>query len=222
LVLGENLRPLRARIRALLERAGWDVVAEVANAERAVAVVAEATEAGLAPDVVLVDVRIPGGGIRAAAEITLDHPAVSVVMLAAGYDEDDLVEAVRAGAVGYLTTDGDPHRFADALRGVVEGRPALSPAMVARLLAEMRTAPGAPSPGGTRPDRRVSLLTPRELEVMALLRRGLGTAAVARQLFITPATVRVHVWAVLRKLKVKDRGLALRALDEQGWSDGPR
>jgi DNA-binding NarL/FixJ family response regulator len=208
------MRPLRARIRALLEQAGWDVVAEVANAEQAVAVVASATEAGLAPDVVLVDVRIPGGGIRAAAEISIGHPAVSVVMLAAGYDEDDLVEAVRAGAVGYLTTDGDPDRLAHALAGVVEGRPALSPGMVARLLAEMRTPPGA-----LAPDRRVSLLTPRELEVMGLLRRGLGTAAVARQLFIAPATVRVHVCAVLRKLKVKDRGLALRVLDEQGWSD---
>jgi DNA-binding NarL/FixJ family response regulator len=143
---------------------------------------------------------------------------VSVVMLASGYDEEDLVEAVRAGAVGYLTTDGDPDRLAHALAGVVEGRPALSPGMVARLLAEMRTPPGA-----LPADRRVSLLTPRELEVMALLRRGLGTAAVARQLFIAPATVRVHVFAVLRKLKVKDRGVALRVLEEQGWTDaGPQ
>jgi DNA-binding NarL/FixJ family response regulator len=194
----------RGHIRQALEQSDCVVVAEAANAEDAVALTVEHR-----PDVALLDIHMPGSGIQAADTITKTAPEVAVVMLTHSADEDDLFDALRAGASGYLLKDSDPALLGDALRGVLAGEGALSPRLLARILDEFRAPTrrrlGRRSPAADR-------LTSREWEVMQLLGDGLSTEEVASRLFLSPTTVRVHVSSVLRKLRVKDRQSAFRIL----------
>jgi DNA-binding NarL/FixJ family response regulator len=156
---------------------------------------------------------MPGGGIAAAAEISTKVPQTAVVMLTISRNDEDLFDALRAGAVGYLLKDTNPERLPHALRGVLEGEAALPRTLVARLVDEFRER-------GRR--RRIPLLrargvelTSREWEVLELMREGLTTKQIAGRLSISPITVRRHVGVILRKLDVTDRADALRLLDER-------
>ena len=193
-------------MRAALERADFTVVAEVSDATGAVEAAAEHK-----PDVCLLDINMPGNGISAAADITYNHPAVAVVMLTVSRDDRDLFDALRAGALGYLLKDTDPDRLPYALKGVLEGEAALPRALVARVVDEFRD----------RSRRRLPLakrkgveLTSREWEVLELLREDLSTGEIAERLFISQVTVRSHISAVLKKLRVTDRQAALDLLAE--------
>ncbi len=195
-------------MKAALERAGFQVVAEESDAFGAVTA-AEREE----PDVVLLDIHMPGNGISAAADITHALPDVAVVMLTVSRDDNDLFDALRAGALGYLLKDTDPDRLPYALRGVLAGEAALPRALVARVVDEFRER-------GRR--RRLPLakqkgveLTSREWEVLELMREDLTTAEIAERLFISQVTVRSHIAAVLRKLRVPDRKAALKLLEER-------
>jgi DNA-binding NarL/FixJ family response regulator len=199
---------LRAHIRRALEAGGFEVCAEAANGPEAVRRVQEHL-----PDVVLLDIHMPGGGIRAAAEVSRLVPEVAIVMLTVSRDDNDLFDSLRAGASGYLLKDTDPERLPAALRGVLSGEAAIPRSLVARILDEFR------EPGRKRLGRRskaAGLLTSREWEVMALLGEGLSTDDVAKRLFLSPTTVRVHISSVLRKLRVKDRQSAIDLLREDG------
>lgn len=154
---------------------------------------------------------MPGNGIVAAAEITSQLPDTSVVMLTVSRDDDDLFAALRAGAAGYLLKDTDPDRLPMALLGVLQGEGALPRTLVARLVEEFRE----------RGKRRLTLggksnveLTPKEWEVLEALRDGLSTEEIAERLYVSPVTVRTHVSAILKKLKVPDRAAAIRLLEE--------
>src|SRR5690349_12737614 len=155
---------------------------------------------------------MPGSGIKAAEEFGQALPATTVVMLTVSRDDDDLFAALRAGASGYLLKDTDPGRLPEALRGVLSGEAAIPRALVARILDEFR------EPGRRRSARRskAGLLTSREWEVMGLLGEGLTTDEVAKRLFLSPTTVRVHISTVLRKLRVKDRQAAIDLLRDEG------
>ena len=197
---------LRAHIRQALEAGGFEVCAEAANGPEAVRLVQEHQ-----PDVVLLDIHMPGGGIRAAAEVARLMPEVAIVMLTVSRDDNDLFDSLRAGASGYLLKDTDPERLPAALRGVLSGEAAIPRSLVARILDEFR------EPGRRRLGRRskvAGLLTSREWEVMSLLGDGLSTDEVAKRLFLSPTTVRVHISSVLRKLRVKDRQAAIELLRE--------
>ena len=204
-VMADDHTRTRGHIRQALEQSGCTVVGEAASADEAVALTLEHR-----PDVALLDIHMPGSGIRAADSITKAVPDVAVVMLTHSADEDDLFDALRAGASGYLLKDSDPSKLGDALRGVLAGEGALSPRLLTRILDEFR-APGRRRLGRRSPagDR----LSSREWEVMQLLGEGLSTEEVAARLFLSPTTVRVHVSSVLKKLRVKDRQSALRILD---------
>jgi DNA-binding NarL/FixJ family response regulator len=159
----------------------------------------------------LLDVNMPGNGIAAAARIHAALPETAVVMLTVSNDNNDLFDALRAGASGYLLKDTDPARLPFALRGVLEGEAALPRALVARLIDEFRD----------REQRRVSLLkrrsvelTSREWQVLELLRTGLTTGEIADQLVISRVTVRTHVSAILKKLQVGNRKAALQLFEE--------
>ena len=165
------------------------------------------------PDVCLLDIHMPGNGISAAAQITQAHPDIAVVMLTVSRDDNDLFDALRAGALGYLLKDTDPDRLPHALQGVLEGEAALPRALVARVIDEFRER-------GRR--RRLPLtkqkgveLTSREWEVLELMREDLSTAEIAERLFVSPVTVRSHIAAVLRKLRVPDRKAAVKLLEER-------
>lgn len=197
---------IRAKVRQALEVGGWEVCGEGATA-------AEAVELALKhrPDVVLLDINMPGNGISAAQEISRTLPETAVVMLTQSADDEDLFDSLRAGAAGYLLKTTDPLTLTDVLRGVLAGEAAMSPALVTRILQEFKA-----------PARRilnwkpaaVAKLSAREWEVMELLATGQRTEDVASKLFVSPTTVRVHVSAVLRKLRVKDRESAFRMLRE--------
>ncbi|NKX54693.1 response regulator [Arthrobacter mobilis] len=205
-VMADDHAWIRGKVRQALEAGDWEVCGEGATAQEAIQLAMEHR-----PDVVLLDISMPGNGIYAAQEISRALPEAAVVMLTQSADDEDLFDSLRAGASGYLLKSTDPAALADVLRGVLSGEAAMSPALVTRILQEFR----APS---RRVLRRKSAaaakLSPREWEVMELLAQGLSTEDVANKLFVSPTTVRVHVSTVLRKLRVKDRESAFHVLRE--------
>lgn len=206
-VVADDHAPIRAGVRMSLEADGFEVVGEAAHAAAAVDVTLSAQ-----PDICLLDVHMPGSGIAAAEQISRRMPRAAVVMLTYSRDEEDLFDALRAGAVGFLLKDMDPDRLGAALRGVLSGEAALPRGLVAKVLEEFRGRSG----------RRILLkkrsraqLTSREWEVMELLRAGLSTDEVAARLFLSPGTVRVHVANVVKKLQAPSREAALEMLDPE-------
>jgi DNA-binding NarL/FixJ family response regulator len=203
-VIADDHARMRARVRAALEAGACDVCGEGATAEDAVRLVAEHQ-----PDVALLDIHMPGSGIQAARDIVRTHPEVAVVMLTQSAEDDDLFDSLRAGASGYLLKDTDPARLPDMLRGVLSGEAAMPARLVSRIMDEFR-APTKRRFGRTTV--AAAKLSAREWEVMQLLSEGLSTDDVARRLFLSATTVRVHVSSVLKKLRVKDRESAFRLL----------
>jgi DNA-binding NarL/FixJ family response regulator len=213
-LLADDHAAVRAGIRLALAGEGFNVVGEAADGPEAVTMALD-----LKPDIALLDVNMPGSGIKAAEEIGQALPATTVVMLTVSRDDDDLFAALRAGASGYLLKDTDPGRLPFALRGVLEGEAALPRGLVARLIEEFRTR-------GKR--RRLPLmrhrgveLTEREWEVLEFLHDGLSTAEIADRLSISPVTVRRHVSEILKKLRVTSREEAVRMLDDSPESGSP-
>ena len=205
-VMADDHARMRARIRQTLESGGCVVVGEGTSADEAVALATEHR-----PDVALLDIHMPGNGITAAREITRTLPGTAVVMLTASAEDDDLFDSLRAGASGYLLKDTDPDLLVDELCTVLAGEPAMSRRLVGRIMEEFRS-PAAPR--FARRSRASAKLSAREWEVMELLGQGLSTDEVAKRLFVSPTTVRVHVSGVLRKLRVKDRESAFKLLRE--------
>lgn len=191
----------------MLEAGGFVVSAEAANAADAIGLALEHR-----PDVVLLDIHMPGNGIRAAAELSRSLPETRVVMLTHSRDDEDLFDALRAGAVGYLLKDDEPDKLTTGLNQVMAGEASVSASVVTRILQEFR-APARRL--FSRRSTAAAKLSSREWEVMELLSQGLSTEEVAKRLFLSPTTVRVHVSTVLRKLRVKDRQSAIDLLREE-------
>ena len=206
-LLADDHPPTRAGVRYTLEQAGMVVVAEVADATAAI-------EAAIRekPDVCLMDVHMTGSGIAATRAITDALPDTFVVILTVSRDDADLFDALRAGASGYLLKDMDPDRIPNALLGVLAGEAALPRTLLVRVMDEFRER------GRRRrlplAGRKAADLTAREWEVLHLLRDGASTAEIAARLFVSQATVRSHVAAVLKKLKVPDRQAAIELLGD--------
>jgi len=204
-LIADDHPPTRAGVKAALERDGFVVCAEAADAPSAI----ERARAER-PDVCLLDIHMPGNGIRAAEAIARHVPNAAVVMLTVSRTDEDLFDALRVGASGYLLKDIDPTRLPLALRGVLAGEAALPRRLVALLIEEFRER---------KRRRRIPLtarrgieLTDREWEVLELMKQGIATDAIAERLFISPVTVRTHVSAILRKLQVPTREAALELL----------
>jgi two-component system, NarL family, nitrate/nitrite response regulator NarL len=202
-VLADDHVPTRTGVREALERQGCEVVGEAGTADAAVALARE-----LRPDVCLLDINMPGSGITAASLITRQLPDTAVVMLTASRDDEDLFAALRAGASGYLLKDMDPDRLGTALHGVLAGESVLPRWLVHKVIDEFSSRPRRRIPLPSRP--APAQLTEREAEVLDLMAAGLSTEEIARQMFVAPVTVRTHVRAILRKLRVSDRASAIR------------
>ena len=210
-LIADDHPPTRAGIRSALEAAGMEVCADVADAGAAIdAAVREK------PDVCLLDIHMPGSGIKAAAEIASRLPDTAVVMLTISRNDDDLFDSLRAGASGYLLKDIDPARLPLALEGVLRGEAALPRALTARLVEAFRQR-GRRRRLQLRGERGVDL-TSREWEVLELMRDGLTTAEIAERLFVARVTVRRHVGSILRKLHVSTRAEAVERLSERSDS----
>jgi DNA-binding NarL/FixJ family response regulator len=197
--------PTRTGLRLVLERNGFEVVAEAADATGAVEAAARAR-----PELCLVDADLPGGGIRAVGRIVARLPT-DVVVLARKPRPVDALDAVRAGASGYLSANTDPEGIVRALKAVREGEIAIPRSLLGSVVDELRTRERG---------RRLRIrgqadieLTRRQAEVLGLLRDGLSTAEIAARLGLTPVTVRRHVALVLERLGAANRAEAVRLLD---------
>jgi len=201
-LLADDHEPTLVGMRSALEDAGMKVVAEVTNGQDALL-----AAIGTAPDVALLDVHMPGGGIEAAAAIAREVPGTAVVMLSGIVRDEDVFAALLAGARGFLLKDTDPERLPLALEGVLQGEAALPRTLVARLIEEFRKRQTErlplSGPTGERPSER-------EWEVLKLMAGGLPTRAIAARLGIGELTVRRHVSAVVEKLGVTDRAAAVQ------------
>jgi len=196
-LIGADHRPTRVGMRLALE--GAADCSEAGDADEAVAAALRDT-----PDVCLLDFDPPARGIEAAARITARAPGTPVVVMTRRLDEDDLVAAVRAGAIGYLPERVDPARLPFVVRGVLRGEAAVPRALVSRLIGELR--------GREARRRRLELhgrslveLTEREWEVVDLLRQGHSTRSIGELLGISAVTVRRHAGTGYRKLGVGTR-----------------
>lgn len=208
-LVADDHAPTRADIREALEGdPRFEVCALVGDAAAAVdAAIRER------PDLCVLDIMMPGNGIAAVWEITARLPETKVVMLTVSRDDDHLFAALRAGASGYLLKDTDPARLPHALADVLAGETAIPRSLVARLLGEFRDR--GPRRRSLLQDETAAQLTSREWQVLELLRQDLSTAEIARKLVVSQATVRSHVAAVLRKLRVPDRESAIRLFDKR-------
>jgi DNA-binding NarL/FixJ family response regulator len=176
-----------------------EVVGEAADGEEAVTRVATDR-----PDVVLMDLRMPRlDGAGATARIVAAHPSVRVLVLTTYSTDTDIVRAVEAGATGYLLKDTPRAQLVDAVRAASRGETVLAPPVAARLVSRMR-APATES------------LTPREVQVLAAVGRGLSNGDIGRALFIGEATVKTHLLRIFTKLGVDDRTRAVTVALERG------
>jgi DNA-binding NarL/FixJ family response regulator len=208
-LIADDHAATRRGVRLALEAGGFIVCAEAADAHSAI-------EAALReqPDICLVDVSMPGGGgIRAANEISRRLPTAQVVMLSVSPDDDDFLDALRAGAAGYLLKDMDAARLVTALESVLAGEAAIPRRLVAKLVDELRRRDRR---GGNRVSKRALALSEREWASLELLNEGLSTAEIAQRLGISAVTVRRYVSDVVRKLGVPDRQAALDVFRETG------
>lgn len=207
-LLADDQDLVRAGLRTLLGNdPELEVVAEARDGNEAVARSRE-----LRPDVVLMDVRMPGtDGIEATRRIRADPEldAVRVLILTTFDDDEDVLEAIRLGAAGYLLKDTASDDLRRAVRTVADGGNLLSPDITRRVMEHLAAAP-APEP----PDPRLAELTERELAVLARIARGETNAEIAATLHISPATARTYVSRILAKLQARDRTqLAVIALN---------
>jgi DNA-binding NarL/FixJ family response regulator len=202
---------MRAGIRLVLEENGFEVVAEASDGKSAAAAAMRER-----PEICLVHINLDGDGIAAAALVKDRAPATATIVLARVPDVDELVDALRAGASGYVPESAGADGIARAVDVVCRGDPAIPRELLGALAEEFRAR-------GLR--RRVSRsgraaveLTRRQSEVLELLRQGLSTAEIAARLRIAPVTVRRHVGLALGKLAAEDRAAAMRMLDESEGS----
>lgn len=205
-VLVDDHRLFRDGIRALMSyQEDFEVVGEADDAESGVAEVLR-----VKPDIVLMDIDLPGGldGIGATAEIKEALPGTEVVMLTVHDDTEKLLDAFKAGAQGYLLKSVRSEELLRRLRGIADGDAILSKGMASRILQEFRKGSGVP------PEME---LTPREVEVLGLVTQRMSNKEIAAHLVISEHTVKNHVKNILTKLQVGSRREAAAYGVAQGW-----
>ncbi|NKE61783.1 response regulator transcription factor [Lentzea sp. PSKA42] len=201
LVIVDDHPVVRDGLRGMLSAPDFEVVGEAASGDEAVAVVS-----AVSPDVVLMDLRMPGSDGLSAIERLRTHPCRVLVLTT--YDTDrDVLPAIKAGATGYLLKDTPRDELQRAIRAAHAGEAVLSPAVATRLLGQVREPASEP-------------LSARELDVLALVSRGSTNRAVAAALFISEATVKTHLLHVYAKLGVSDRAAAVAVAYERGLLRG--
>ena len=209
-VVADDQALMRSGLRMMLERAdGIEVVGEAEDGDAAVRVVREHR-----PDVVLMDIRMPGvDGIEATRRIVADSGCPTKVLILTTYDLDEYVyHAVRAGASGFLLKTAPPPQLVAAISAVAAGDALLAPAITRRLLGEYVRRP---PPGAARPPA-LEELTAREVDVLRLVARGASNTEIAAQLYVSEPTVKTHINRLFRKLRVRDRIQAVVLAYETG------
>jgi DNA-binding NarL/FixJ family response regulator len=185
----------------------------VGEAEDAQSALAQAR--ALAPDIVLMDIELPGeDGVSTTQQLKMEMPAVTVVMLTVHDDSQTLFEAIKAGAQGYLVKNVRSWELLERLRGLAQGEAAISRRMAARILEEIR---GQNEPFGPEEE-----LTAREMEVLELVAARLSNAEIAQHLVVSEHTVKNHMKSILAKLHLRNRHQAAAYGVARGWLPRPR
>jgi DNA-binding NarL/FixJ family response regulator len=201
---------------------GIVVAGEAADGNAAADLVAE-----VKPQVVLMDLNMPGSdGVSATRRITAEHPGTCVVVLTTYADDDSIIGALQAGALGYLTKDATRAEIGRAVLAAAAGQAILDPGVQQRLLSAAARAAGPPGspgaaqvpgpPGGSPGDDD---LTPREAEVLRLIAAGASNREIARALFVSEATVKTHVNRIFAKTGSRDRVQAMRYAYAHGYAE---
>jgi DNA-binding NarL/FixJ family response regulator len=187
---------------------GIEVVGAASDGREAVALVA-----ATAPDVALLDLRMPGlDGVEATRRIRAEHPATQVVVLTTFADDESILGALQAGAIGYLTKDAGREHIGRALEAAAAGQSVLDAAVQARLVDALAAGAATAAPGGQLPDG----LTDREVEVLGLIATGRSNAQIAAELYVSEATVKTHVNHIFTKTGSRDRAQAVAYAHRQG------
>jgi DNA-binding NarL/FixJ family response regulator len=209
-LLADDQALVRAGFRALLDAQGdIEVAGEASDGEQAVSLARE-----VVPDVVLMDIRMPGtDGLAATRQIAADERLAGVrVVILTTFELDEYVfEAIRSGAAGFLVKDTDPDELVQAVRVVADGGALLSPGVTRRLIGEFASRAKPPQPSGV-----LGELTDREREVLALVGEGLSNAEIAGRLYVSPATAKTHVSRAMVKLGARDRAQLVVIAYESG------
>ena len=193
---------------------GIAVIGEAEDGEAAVEAVAAKN-----PQVVLMDLNMPRcDGVEATRRIRASHPQTKVVVLTTYSDDDSIIAALQAGALGYLTKDATRAEIGRAVLAAAAGQAVLDPAVQQRLLSAAARAPAA-APAGSAPAD--DDLTPREAEVLRLIAAGKSNREIARALFVSEATVKTHVNRIFAKTGSRDRGQAVHYAYQHGYADPP-
>jgi DNA-binding NarL/FixJ family response regulator len=203
---------VRSAVRQALAAPDIEVVGEAATADEALLLAPD-----LQPDILLLDINLPGtDGLRLLRELVPRLPATQIVMLTISDNRRDLADAVRNGAVGYLTKDLSPEALQRAVRGIRSGDLAMSRSMAADVIRDLST--GARRGTSDAADPRLASLSSREDEVLRHLAEGLTDREIAERLGISPRTVETHVGSILHKLGVRNRAQAA-AHYREGWTE---
>ncbi|MBT9153611.1 MAG: Transcriptional regulatory protein DegU [Firmicutes bacterium] len=206
-LIADDHKLFREGLRRILELDGdFEVVGEAATGEQALTLLTRVT-----CDLVLMDINMPElNGVAATKRIKAEYPEIAVLVLSIHDDREYLLEALKAGAAGYLLKDVEPATLMEAMRTVARGGSIVAPGLTGKLVQELNRLN---NPSATPPS---STLTPREIEVLSLMARGMNNAAIARAAFISEQTVKNHITSILRKLDVTDRTQAVIEGVKQG------
>ena len=209
-LIADDHPPTRMGVRMALERDGMEVCAEAFDAKGAL----EAAKREH-PDACLLDVHMPGGGPAAASSITAQLPDTVILMLSVSREEKDLLESLRRGAVGYLLKDMNPSRLSSAVRAALHGEAMVPRTLLPHLLEELRDVPHSESRAHALPG-----LTPRQREVLKLMKEGAGTGEIADRLLLSQVTVRRHISTIMARLGASSRAEAIQlaTMDESNES----
>ncbi|MEU9830454.1 response regulator transcription factor [Streptosporangium sp. NPDC048047] len=199
LIVDDHALIRRSLEMALSTETDIEVVGEASDGQEAVELADRLT-----PDVMLMDVRMPRrSGIEATREIKASVPSTRIIMLTVSDEEEDLFEAIKAGATGYLLKNVQLDEVPEAVRGVHEGQSLINPAMAAKLITEFANM--SRKEAERPPQLPVPRLTDREMEVLRLVAKGMNNREIAKQLFIAENTVKNHVRNILDKLQLHSR-----------------
>lgn len=182
-------------VRTLAEAGGIRVVGEGGSADDALQLAGKAK-----PQMILLDISMPGGGIEAARAIAANHPDIAVVMLTASEDDDDILESLAAGARGYVLKGVGAHDLLSVIRAVASGGSYVPPSLAGKLLLAMKSGEG-----GKAQRDPLETLTEREEQILRLVSAGRSNKEVGRELGLQEKTVKHHMTSILQKLQVRNR-----------------
>lgn len=208
LLIIDDHEMVREGLKAMLTaEADFEIVGEAANAEQAYELIARSH-----PDVILLDIRLPGvSGIEVCRSVTERYPETAVIILTTFSDDTLVAQCIQAGARGFIVKDIERFDLKRSIRAVARGEAAIDPKAAVAVLAQLRRAPQVSDEPSPEP------LSPQQLVILRLIAQGLSSREIATQLYLSENTVKGYVQEMLHRLGVKNRTEAVMVAVKQGW-----